>query len=282
MRLRLARALGLLALLTSSTLPAQESAGPAPAPPPTPTAAAAPAATVPARSAACYPACRDGFTCYRGQCVSLCNPPCPSGLECVEGHRCEPPLPQSTPGRPYEPPPPPAKEFAELSHSLLGFHLGLPGNVQADERGYNSDTTLGFNVRADTPVAKYLLLGPMLQFGSWRYDVSPPASHNYFVDLDLVVRVRLPIVTSKLNYQVWLGMPIGISIQKLAVDNAPIGLGWNIGVLFGGAIHLTSKFGLFAEAGWEQHRITHSNDEIPDVDIKLQQPLLNLGFIVRN
>lgn len=64
--------------------------------------------------------------------------------------------------------------------------------------------------------------------------------------------------------------------------DAPIGLGWDIGVLFGGAVHLTSKFGLFAEVGWEQHRITHSNDTIADVDIKLQQALLNLGVIVRN
>jgi len=174
------------------------------------------------------------------------------------------------------------KDFTERSHTLLAFHVGLPGTVQSDEHGYDSDTTLGFNVRADTPVAKYLLLGPMLQFGSWRPDVVPAASHDYFVDLDLVVRLRAPITTSKLNYQLWLGMPIGLSLDKLADDDAPIGLGWNIGVLVGGAVHLTPKFGLFAEAGWEQHRMTHSNDKIPDVDIKLQQALLNLGFIVRN
>ncbi len=277
MPLRLARALGLAVLLISGRLPAQ-AAAPAPVPP-TPATASTP---TPAPGAACFPTCRDGFTCSQGQCISLCNPPCPAGLECVEGHRCEPPVPLSGASRPYEPPPPPVKEFADLNHALLGFHLGLPGGVHADERGYDSDTTLGFNVRADTPVAKYVLLGPMLQFGSWRPDVTPAADHNYYVDLDLVLRFRAPITTSKLNYQLWLGMPIGISVEKLAADDAPIGLGWNIGVLFGGAVHFTPKFGLFGEVGWEQHRITHANDSIPDIDIRLQQALLNLGIVVRN
>ena len=174
------------------------------------------------------------------------------------------------------------KEFADRSHALLGFHLGLPGNVNTDGRSLNLDNTLGFNVRADQPVAEYVVLGPMLQFGSWRPDVTPAASHNYYFDLDLVLRFRAPITTSKLNYQLWLGMPIGLSIDKLAADAAPLGLGWNIGVLFGGAVHFIPKFGLFAEVGWEQHRMTHSRDQVQDIDIKLQQALLNLGIVVRN
>ena len=201
----------------------------------------------------------------------------------MAGQRCEPPLPQSSVGRPYEPPPPPVKEFADRSHALLGFHLGLPGTLQADDRARNLDTTLGFNLRADTPVAQYVLIGPLIQFGSWRPDVTPAADHNYYVDLDLVLRFRAPITTSKLNYQLWLGMPIGVSVDKLGDDNAAIGLGWNIGVLFGGAVHFAPKFGLFAEVGWEQHRMAHSQDNnLPDLDFKLQQALLNLGIVVRN
>jgi hypothetical protein len=282
MPLRLARALGLVVLLISGRLPAQEAGAPA-SPTPATATTPGPATPAPAAGAACFPACRDGFTCYQGQCISLCNPACPAGLECVEGRRCEPPLPHSSAARPYEPPPPPVKDFADRSHALLGFHLGLPGNVQADDRAHDLDSTLGFNLRADTPVAKYVLLGPMLQFGSWRPDLTPVADHNYYVDLDLVLRFRAPITTSKLNYQLWLGMPIGVSIDKLGDENAHIGLGWNIGVLFGGAVHITPKFGLFAEVGWEQHRMAHDQDNnLPDLDFKLQQALLNLGIVVRN
>jgi hypothetical protein len=278
MRLCLAQAAGLSALLISGSAPAQNAE---PAPPASPAPAAAPAAQQPA--AACFPACRDGFTCSAGQCVSLCNPPCPNGLECVDGRRCEPPLPGGT-VRPYEPPPPPVKDFEDRSHALLGFHLGLPGSLGRDGRSQDLDTTLGFNLRADSPVAKYVLLGPLIQFGSWRPDTSPAAGHNYYVDLDLLLRFRAPITTSNLNYQLWVGMPIGLSVDVLGDDSAAssVGLGWNVGVLFGGAVHFSPKFGLFAETGWEQHRVAHTREKAPDLDFKLQQALLNLGIIVRN
>jgi hypothetical protein len=289
MQLWMATALGLLALLglgRPGRALAQESApapsGPAESGPPD----AAPVAV------ACFPACRDGFTCHQGQCISQCNPACPAGLECVEGRRCEPPLPQSSRARPYEPPPPPVKGFEERSHTLLGFHLGLPGNVttedgQADgaaSRERPLDTTLGFNLRADAPLAKYVLLGPMLQFGSWRPDTTPESDHNYYVDLDLVLRLRAPITTSSLNYQLWLGMPVGITFDVVGSDsaNTNLGLGWNIGALFGGAVHFSPKFGLFGEVGWQQHRISHSRDPEPDLDFKFQQACLNLGIVVRN
>ena len=288
MRRRLTQAAGLSALFAvvfSRSAPAQDAGSP-------PTASSAPAVApiAPAPSAgqaagaACFPACRDGFTCYSGQCVSLCNPPCPNGLECVEGHRCEPPLPGSSSTRPYEPPPPPVKDFEDRSHALLGFHLGLPGSLGRDGRAQDLDTTLGFNLRADSPVAKYVLLGPMIQLGSWRPDTSPEANHNYYVDLDLLLRFRAPITTSKLNYQLWIGMPIGLSVDLLGDDAATssVGLGWNIGVLFGGAVHFSPKFGLFAETGWEQHRVAHTREKAPDLDFKLQQALLNLGIVVRN
>lgn len=31
----------------------------------------------------CRPSCRDGFTCYYGTCISICNPPCGVGTRCV-------------------------------------------------------------------------------------------------------------------------------------------------------------------------------------------------------
>jgi len=287
MPLRLAQTLGLLALLGSGRAAAQPSA-----PTPNEPAAAAPIAAppapattpAPAGAPACFPACREGFTCYQGQCVSLCNPACPAGLECVEGRRCEPPLPPNRAARPYEPPPPPVKDFDDRSHALLGFHLGFPGSLETDGRAQDLDTTLGFNLRADSPIAKYVLLGPMLQLSSWRPDVSPSASHDYAIDLDLVLRFRAPITTSTLNYQLWVGMPIGATLDILgdSKSDTSVGIGWNVGVLFGGAVHFTPKFGLFAEVGWQQHRIEHSQDPLPDLDFKLQQACLNLGIVVRN
>ena len=273
MQRRLALAPGLLAWLVSGPLAAQQSATPEQSTAPPASTAAAPA---------CFPACRDGFTCYQQKCISLCNPACPAGLECVEGRRCEPPLPSSAQSRPYEPPAPPVKPFNSRSHSLLGFHLGFPGSLNRDGADQNLDTTLGFNLRTDVPVADYVLLGPMLQLGSWRPENA--TGHSYFIDLDLVLRFRAPITTSNFNYQLWLGMPIGLSASLPGSNFADtdFGIGWNIGVLFGGAVHFTPKFGLFGEVGWEQHRLTHARQGQSDLDLKLQQALLNLGIVVRN
>jgi hypothetical protein len=252
--------------------------------PPPQTPEAAPAARPAVAPAACFPDCRDGFTCHLGQCISLCNPPCPGGLECVAGRRCEAPVQRGSAAPPYEPPPPPTKTFETRSHALLGFHLGLPGNYALDGKDGDLASTLGFNLRADSPIARYVLLGPMLQLGAWAPDTTPAPDHNYYIDLDLVLRLRAPITTASFDYQVWVGMPVGITIDVWGPDEpaADLGLGWNIGALFGGAVHFSSKLGLFAEAGWLQHKIAHAVTGQADLDFTLRQSCLNLGIIVRN
>lgn len=40
--------------------------------------------------ATCEPACRDGFACVRGACVSACNPACAAGERCTSDARCVP------------------------------------------------------------------------------------------------------------------------------------------------------------------------------------------------
>jgi hypothetical protein len=280
--------LGAVAWLGSAPAVAQPADSAAPAAPAT---SAAPSFDEPpARGAAptpgaCYPACRDGFTCHQGQCVSLCNPPCPEGLECMEGRRCEPPLPGAQRGKIYEPPPPPVKAFEQRNHALIGFHLGFPGSFERDATEGELGTTLGFNFRGDAPIATYVLLGPMFQVGAWTPDITPEPSASYYVDLDLVLRFRAPLTTSKFNYQIWLGMPVGLTVDILGDHpeaTSGVGLGWNIGVLFGGAAHFSPKFGLFTELGWLQHRFSHSGEGVQDLDFKLQQWCFNVGIVVRN
>src|SRR5262245_40259580 len=58
-----------------------------------------------------FPACREGYFCQNGQCISACNPPCPGNQVCIEGRRCDIPLPGSTQPPVFEPPPPLAKAF---------------------------------------------------------------------------------------------------------------------------------------------------------------------------
>jgi hypothetical protein len=50
---------------------------------------------------ACVPACRRGFVCHRGACVSRCNPPCAPGETCGQDGECRAPV--ATPARPAVP-----------------------------------------------------------------------------------------------------------------------------------------------------------------------------------
>ncbi|MFW5924995.1 MAG: hypothetical protein ACOC9O_02360 [Myxococcota bacterium] len=54
----------------------------------------------------CVPACRSGYVCRQGECVSACNPPCDEGERCTASGDCEPTeaSPQPTPN-PYGPQP---------------------------------------------------------------------------------------------------------------------------------------------------------------------------------
>src|SRR5262245_27899863 len=89
-------------LIAVGSVQAQEAAqtvtGPTPLqapPPPPPSEAGAPALGAPPPAAACEPACRAGYSCVQGQCVSSCNPPCSPGDVCTSTGECVPGAAQS-------------------------------------------------------------------------------------------------------------------------------------------------------------------------------------------
>jgi len=131
------------------------------------------------------------------------------------------------------------------------------------------------------PVAKYFLVGPMLEFG-----VYDPA---YYLDLDLTLRARVPIDAGATKFQFWVGMPIGLTLSFLTDEFARsfrpdidgFALGWNIGVLFGGAVHFSREFGLFTEFGWQQHEMTHGRETNGSVELVLDPWIWNVGFVFK-
>jgi hypothetical protein len=106
MRLRLygtsARLLALAATLSSAVAWAQARTTAAPsaaAPEPATSAQAAPTSEI----EECVPACRKGFTCVKGQCVSLCNPPCAANEVCTAAAECVAVAPAAAPQPKYAP-----------------------------------------------------------------------------------------------------------------------------------------------------------------------------------
>src|SRR5687767_12034919 len=55
-----------------------------------------------AAEAACFPACREGYLCSQGQCISACNPACEAGLVCNAAAQCIPAA-TSAPAAPESP-----------------------------------------------------------------------------------------------------------------------------------------------------------------------------------
>lgn len=54
----------------------------------------------------CFPACREGFLCHEGRCVSACNPPCAQGEVCTAERTCVAQSGATDPPPPVESPPP--------------------------------------------------------------------------------------------------------------------------------------------------------------------------------
>jgi len=242
----------------------------------------APQPTAPASD--CFPPCREGFVCSQGQCVSSCNPPCPAGQVCTAGSTCEPADATAAPAYDVPPPPPPKNNLGKRVHTMLAFHMGFGGSVEEDGTKTDLLTTYGVNVRTDFPVVRYLLIGPLVQFGAWRPEEPANITRDYYLDIDLFVRGRVPIELDSMGFQLWGGVPIGLTFSLLGEDHAQyldgFGVGWNVGVLFGGAVHFTKRFGMFAEVGWLQHRMSHDRQVgTGSDDFKLSQTNCNLGFV---
>ncbi len=214
--------------------------------------------------------------CSESRCVSLCNPPCPNDQVCVGGTRCEygPPAP----GGVNEPPPPKRIPFEERTHSMVAFHYGFPSDLELNDDPTPTESVLGVNLRSDIPVAGYLLVGPMLEFGSYE--------PGYYFDLDVYARARVPIDAKSVQFQIWAGVPIGLTFSFLSGDFARnlegFALGWNVGVLLGGAVHFSREFGLFTEGGWQEQRMTHDREGGGALSISLQPWVWNVGFVFRD
>jgi len=74
----------------------------------------------------CLPACRDGFMCHQGTCISACNPECPSGERCTGAGVCTPVA--VSPAQPMlVPPPPPPSDSAPRDENGASAVRELPG-----------------------------------------------------------------------------------------------------------------------------------------------------------
>jgi hypothetical protein len=104
-----------------------------------------PVPTTPPAEAACVPACRTGFVCAHGTCVSACNPPCSASEICTATLECKPTAPPPPPASTVTAPPgdPAAREERKGVHTHDGFYFRIALGLGA----YFGDGTMRDNGR---------------------------------------------------------------------------------------------------------------------------------------
>lgn len=176
------------------------------------------------------------------------------------------------------------------------FHSGFGGEAKLEyEDGTDGtgdlDATVGFGALVDQPIIPYFAIGGLFRL-SWLKAESAVNDRVTTMDLSVMPRGRYPFARG----EVYLGLPIGLSLQwvpdtEVYVGNVPIGsvtfdtgVGWNVGLLFGGQFLVTENIGLFGHLG-AQFRGTKQTgtgtiagtSASQDLKIKTKQFVLEVG-----
>jgi hypothetical protein len=122
-----------------------------PVAPPTSASSVLPAGSqrpaTPPQGPSCFPACRTGYTCFNGACVSLCNPPCAQGESCTAAGECA--LQQPALAVPAPQPAPPGAAYQQPYPADP-----YPASPSPDANDAGSASTLGWLRRGPVFIAR--------------------------------------------------------------------------------------------------------------------------------
>ncbi len=169
------------------------------------------------------------------------------------------------------------------------LYLGLAGEVDAEVEALGTssqnevdlDASPGFGAGVDFGLHEYVALGGLFRFLSMSSDdivVGP-----YVIDVDVTVldfdllpRLRYPFDKKG---EIYLAVPVGLSLFIPDADDADDELGWNISMVIGGLYAVSDNFGLFAEIGYFVHNGSTSRTVLGiDVETSLSAGQLGLSI----
>ncbi|MDB4986732.1 MAG: hypothetical protein JWN04_1910 [Myxococcaceae bacterium] len=162
-----------------------------------------------------------------------------------------------------------------------GVWLGFGGTVDVDHVGQvgNLGKTIGGQGGVDVVVARYLSLGGEVRVGGFR--VGHFDDRNRLIDLDFKPRLRLPIDGTPL--ELYLTVPVGLTIPRLSDINGGTHLhenvGWNLGVGGGLNAFITHNFALNVEPIWLVHRFGIDGTD-GNGHVKIQQFAIMLNAVL--
>lgn len=185
-----------------------------------------------------------------------------------------------------------AQEIEDRSLRLEGgLVLGMAGELDANvgdlESNGDLDPSIGFDVRAELPIADFLAVGGWFQFLTVESEASG-AEREETMSIDGFVRGRWVIeaVPRELFLEPYVLVPLGLSLAFLPDGDGSgddVWAGFNTGVFAGLQVLHGSGFGGYVEVGW-RHAQVFWEESVPifgDVEssLVLNEFALNLGVV---
>lgn len=245
----------------------------------------------------CFPPCRTGYVCHPNtlECVSNCNPPCANWETCTAEAECAPN--SAAPARVRR-----ESGDRRFRIALLGrFGLGgksvvkIDGSVfsGSDEFETKPGATLGFDVRFEKPVARFVTVGGLVSNYWFRSERDPNATSrirnlnqkDYALDVAPFVKPRYPFKAGKNEAEAYVIINIGGSLRVLEISDGTFLMpksgvfgGFNWGVAPGFQIFLAEHIGLVFEVGYARSWFKIGSSLLKN--IKVGQATLRFGFTV--
>jgi len=245
----------------------------------------------------CFPPCRTGYVCHPDtlECVSICNPPCANWETCTEEAECAPNSAANARVR---------RESGDRRFriALLGrFGLGgksvvkIDGSIFSgpDELETTPGATLGFDLRFEKPVARFVTVGGLVS-NHWfrarrdRNETSRIRNLNqkdYALDVAPFVKPRYPFKAGKNEAEAYIIINIGGSLLVMEISDGTFLMpksgvfgGFNWGVAPGFQIFLAEHIGLVFEVGYARSWFKIGSSILKN--IKVGQATLRFGFTV--
>lgn len=196
----------------------------------------------------------------RGECVSICNPPCAADERCTDDAACVPDEHAAAA---------PAVETGDrrIRLGVLG-RFGIAGKLTLDFdmggfifeeeiSGKPEKATMGFELRVEKPLSKHFVLGGLLS----NYFIRPGSDgFEYALDISPFVKPRLVFRIGQREAEVYLLVPFGASILALrSLRNDGFSVqgksrlihgGFNVGASPGFQVFLGDVVALVVEVGY--------------------------------
>jgi hypothetical protein len=176
--------------------------------------------------------------------------------------------------------------------------FGFGGSARIDRVAENPDlaTSYGGAIEIEVPLAPFFSLGGELALLAWTTDGDQEfdLDRNLLTSISLVPRLRLPFEGDRIHGAMYLGVPVGVSInamddtfdQPMNITGADLGtgVGYNVGARLGAQVFFTPRIGLTAELEYRYHAFRHNVNggilvDNSNIDMSLHQLVLQAGVI---